>query len=215
MGVLNWLKSIDDRFVDDSADRAIGARARQAQQLGDQRAGVVADVIGGKMSAEQMAPELLDHLARQARGRQAPQPVMDARVNLASVLGPGAPTGGTDVDRDALAAMLAERGMMTGEYASQRVPLDLDQQRQQYELANAIAELKATASPAMASQLSGLVAKTNETFKANPWARGVAYTGIGGGAAAGAMGLTEAGRQLLMLSGVLDSGTDEEGSPMQ
>jgi len=90
----------------------------------------------------------------------------------------------------------------------------LDQQRQQYELANAIAELRATASPAMASQLSGLVAKTNETFKANPYARGAGYVGIGGGAAAGAMGLTEAGRQLLMLSGVLDGGTDEEGSPM-
>ena len=90
----------------------------------------------------------------------------------------------------------------------------LDQQRQQYELANDYAALKATASPAMASRLSGLVAKTNETFAANPWARGAGYVGIGGGAAAGAMGLTEAGRQLLMLSGVLDSGTYEEGSPM-
>lgn len=212
MGVLNWLKAIDDRFVDSAQATAIDARARQAVMSQQQADQVVADLVSGKVSAESLAPEVLHHLVQLQRGRQAPEAVMQARQGLGSTLG-FVPQDGSEATRDQLIALLRDRGMVA-DGAAPRSPYGLEAQRAQYELANAVAGLRTAAAPSMGVRLQGGLSGLSDAIAGNAFARGAAYTGMGGGAVAGGMGLTEAGRALLELSGVLGA-EDEEGSPMR
>jgi hypothetical protein len=218
-GVLNWLKSIDSRFVDESKDRAATFGARQGELSAEQAAAVSDAIVSGQVSAETLAPELLHHLMQQKRGRvPADSRLGQAQAGLAGVIGAGnIPADGSTASKEALIRLLVDRGMVTDQAPVSgpfnRLDQGLDQQRGLYSVANAVGDLRATASPGLGVRLSQAQAGLNNAIATNPYARGAAYAGIGGGTVAGGMGLTEAGRALLELSGVLDA-EDEEGSPM-
>jgi hypothetical protein len=205
MGVLNWLKAIDDRFVDSAQGTAIDARARQATMSQQQADQVMAALASGQISAEKLAPEVLHHLVQLQRGRQAPEAVMQARQGLGSTLG-FVPADGSQATRDQLVALLRDRGVVT-EKDPMYGPID-------GELASAVAGLRTAAAPSMGVRLQSGLGGLSDAIAGNAFARGAAYAGMGGGAVAGGMGLTEAGRALLELSGVLGA-EDEEGSPMR
>lgn len=211
MGVLNWLKAIDGRFVDSAQATALDARARQAAASQAQADEVVAALVSGRIKAEDLAPEVLHHLVQMQKGRQAPEAVTQARQGLGSTLG-FAPPDGSDATKQQLIGLLRDRGMVADGEAP-RSPYGLDAQRSQYELANAVAALRTAAAPSMGVRMQGGLAGLSDAIAGNAFARGAAYAGVGGGAVAGGMGLTEAGRALLRLSGVLGP-EDEEGSPM-
>jgi hypothetical protein len=214
-GVFNWLKSIDERFVDESRDRAASFGARQGELSAEQAKAVSDAIVSGQLSADTLAPELLHHLMQQKRGRvPADSGLGKAQAAMAGVVGPGSmPADGSRASKDALIQMLMDRGMATGEVPARNVFTGVDQQRQLYELANQVGQLRSVASPTMGSGVQGMLAGANNAFANNAYARGAAYTGLTGAAGAGAVGLTEAGQALLELAGVLDA-EDEEGSPM-
>jgi len=215
MGVLNWLKSIDDRFVGSARDTAIDARARQAALNQEQAAQVMAALASGQIKAESLAPEVLHHLVQLQRGRQAPEQVTQARQALGSTLG-FVPADGSTATKDQLIALLRDRGVVADKdpmYGPVGRKTKAEMARQYSELANAVAGLRTAAAPSMGVRLQGGLAGLSDTIANNAYARGAAYAGMGGGAVAGGYGLTEAGRALLELSGVLGA-EDEEGSPM-
>ncbi len=214
-GVLNWLKSIDERFVDESKDRAASFGARQGEMSAEQVNAVSEAIMSGQLKADALAPELLHHLMQQQRGRvPADSTLGQAQAKMASVIGPGGmPADGSRASKDALIQMLMDRGMATGEAPARNVFSGLNQQRQMYELANQVGQLRSVAAPTMGSRVQGMLADANNAFATNPYARGGAYAGLTGADGAGAIGLTEAGQALLEMAGVLDA-EDEEGSPM-
>lgn len=204
MGVLNWLKSIDDRFVDSAQDTAIDARARQAAASQAQADQVMAALASGQIKAESLAPEVLHHLVQLQRGRQAPEAVTQARQGLGSTLD-FVPADGSAATKDQLIALLRDRGVVADKDPMYG-PVDGN-------LANAVAALRTAAAPSTGVRMQGGLAGLSDAIASNPYARGAAYAGMGGGAVAGGMGLTEAGLALLKLSGVLGA-EDEEGLPM-
>ena len=214
-GVLNWLKSIDDRFVDESKDRAASFGARQGELSAEQAGAVTDAILSGQLSADTLAPELLHHLMQQKRGRvPADSALGQAQAGMASAIGSGGiPADGSRASKDALIQMLMDRGMATGEVPARNVFSGLDEQRQMYELANQVGQLRSVASPSMGSSMQGMLAGASNAFANNAYARGGAYAGLTGAAGAGALGLTEAGQALLEMAGILDA-EDEEGSPM-
>ena len=211
-GVLNWLKSIDDRFVDESKDRAASFGARQGELSAELARAVSDAIVSGQLKADTLAPELLHHLMQQKRGRvPADSALGQAQAGMASVIGPGGmPADGSRASKDALVQLLMDRGMITGEAS---MPFGPQAQPQLYELADQVGQLRSVASPSMGSSMQGVLAGANNAFANNAYARGGAYAGLTGAAGAGALGLTEAGQALLEMAGILDA-EDEEGSPM-
>lgn len=204
MGVLNWLKGVDQRFIDESKDRAVDFGARAAEAQAARQGQYVDNLVGGQATAEKLGPELLYHLRQQAMGRKAPDEVTGARARLASML--GTPPDGTTASRDALIQQLIASGV-TGQGGA---PTVLDPA-----LMGAIADLQAASSPGMNARVMGALQGANQQFASNPWARGAAYGSLTVPAAVGGMGLTEAGMGLLELAGILESEDQADQAEMQ
>jgi hypothetical protein len=194
MGVLQWLKGIDQRFIDESTDRAANFAGRADEAYAARQGQMADNIASGQMAAKDLGPELLYHLRQQAMGRKAPASVMDARSQVASMM--GTPADGTDASKQALIQQLIAAGV-AGDGGA---PTVMDPM-----LVKGIADLQAAANPSLTQRTMGVLQGMNQQFSTNPWARAGAYASLSGPAGVGAIGLTEAGQGLLELAGILES----------
>jgi hypothetical protein len=194
MGILNWLRSADERFVDRAKDAAGGYAQRASDARDAQLAQITEGLISGQVKAEDLAPELLYHLRQEAMKRKAPAEVADARGRLGVQL--GLPADGTQASRDQLVQQLIASGI-AGEGTS---PMPVDER-----IVNGIAQLQAASNPTIGRRTYGALEGINSQIASNKFARGGAYAGAAAGGALGAVGLTEAGMGLLELAGIIES----------
>jgi hypothetical protein len=200
MGVLQWLKGIDQRFIDESKDRAANFAGRAGEAYTARQGQLAHNIASGQVTAEQLGPELLHHLRQQAMGRQAPADVMNARSWLTSMV--DVPADGTNASKQALIQQLLDAGIAGAE---EDRPTWLRGAGANAGLVQGIANLQAAANPSLTQRTMGVLQGMNQQFSTNPWARAGAYASLSGPAGVGAIGLTEAGQGLLELAGILES----------